>query len=120
MGRSKFNRRQHSSGHNNRNNENTSKVRASKRPELQRQTGKEKSPRNKDREEEESSGNDRVHQENEHSNRNELKDGAIDKEESRKIDGASAERFEKNKEACGQVNNNITFAPLTDDEKIKY
>ena len=66
MGRSKVNRRQHSSGHNDRNRENTSQVRASKRPELQRQTDQDKSPRNKNKVEEESSDNDRDHQENEH------------------------------------------------------
>ena len=41
MGYSKNNKRQHSSGHNNRNNENTSQVRAAKLPEFQRQTVKE-------------------------------------------------------------------------------
>ena len=91
----KENKQEHSLGNNKRNKTNTSQARAAKWPKLQRQTGHNKSPRNKNRVEEEPSDEDRDLQEKEQTNRTVLEDGEIDNGKSRKNDGAPTERSGK-------------------------
>ena len=115
MGRSKKKQEEHSKGHNKRNGDNTSQIRAANHPEFNRETVKEKSSRKENRVEEEPSDNDRDHQEKKQTNRNVLEEGGNDEYSSR-IDEAPTARPGNNEEG-GQVNNTTILKPLTETEK---